>query len=231
MKNEITPDRLGPARSYARPFPRQSGVVLLAALIALVAITLATIALVRSVDTGLEIAGNTAFKEATTAAADVATDSATAWLQSNSAPASTLHASAATGYYANWLAGCDMTGNKTPTNKGDDVDWTASGGTSCGATAVSVGGMPSGFSASYVITRMCACDGAPAALCPSGSYNICAGTASAGGIHGTPDYVYRGLQGGEAARVATGSPYYRVITRVVGPRNTASFVETVVTLE
>lgn len=213
---------------------RQAGVVLFAALIGLVAMTLAAIALFRSIDTGLIIAGNTAFKDAATAAADVAIDAATAWIQTNSAPATTLHAPAASGYYANWMAGCDMTGNKTLSDKNDNVDWEASGG-GCGVKAVSVGGMPSGFAASYVITRMCSCDGAPAAVCAAGEYagkyNICSGTAGSGRFHGTADYVYRGLQADEASRVATGSPYYRVVTRVVGPRNTTSFVETVITLE
>lgn len=217
--------------AHIGPGLRQRGVVLLAALIALVAMTLAAIGLVRSIDTGLTIAGNTAFKEVTTAAADIAVDAATAWLQTNNAPASTLHTSKGTGYYANWMTACDLTGNRTVTNKNDDVDWSASGGGSCGAKGVSVAGMPNGYSASYVITRMCTCDGAPASLCPSGAYNICAGTSGPGRFHGTPDYVYRGLENEEASRVATGSPYYRVITRVIGPRNTTSFVETVVTLE
>lgn len=220
---------------HALPWARrQAGVVLFAALIGLMAMTLAAIALFRSIDTGLIIAGNTAFKDAATAAADVAVDAATAWIQTNSAPATTLHASAASGYYANWMAGCDMTGNKTLSDKNDNIDWEASGG-GCGAKAVTVGGMPSGFAASYVITRMCSCDGAPAAVCAAGEYagkyNICSGTAGTGRFHGTADYVYRGLGGEEAARVATTSPYYRVITRVVGPRNTTSFVETVITLE
>lgn len=222
-------------RSLASGFAcRQKGVVLLVALIALVAMSLAAVALVRSVDTGLTIAGNTAFKEATTAAADVAVDAATAWLQSNSTPASTLHSpSAASGYYANWKSACDMTGNKTPSSTTDDIGWsgTGSGGATCNATAVSASGMPSGYTASYVITRMCSCDGAPASICPNGSYNICAGAAGAGRFHGTADYVYRGLEASEASRVATGSPYYRIVSRVVGPRNTTSFVETVVTLE
>lgn len=213
---------------------RQAGVVLLAAMIALVAMTLAAIALFRSIDTGLTIAGNTAFKEATTAAADLAVDAATEWIKNNSAPATVLHVSATSGYYANWMELCDITGNKTAASKSDNVDWDAVG-SGCGAMAVSVGGMPSGYTASYVITRMCSCDGAPAAMCTAGpyigKYNICSGTASKGAFHGSPDYVYRGLQADEASRVATGSPYYRIVTRVVGPRNTTSFVETVITLE
>lgn len=213
------------------PTKRQSGVVLVVALVALVTMTLAALGLIRSMDTGLTIAGNAAFKEATTAASDVSVDAATAWLQANSAAAATLHASAAAGYYASWMLGCDLTGNRTPANKSDDVDWAGSGGSSCGAKGVPATGMPSGYSASYIVTRMCACDGAPGALCPNGSYNVCAGARANRGFHDTADYVNRGLAAEEVSRVATGSPYYRIVTRVEGPRNTTSFVETVVTME
>src|SRR4051794_33864237 len=49
---------------------RQQGVVLLIALIVLVAMTLAGIGLVRSVDTGNMVAGNLAFKQGATLAGD-----------------------------------------------------------------------------------------------------------------------------------------------------------------
>lgn len=227
-----------PSSAFARQAVRagrQSGVVLLVALIALVAMTLAAIALVRSVDTGLTIAGNTAFKEATTAASDIATDVATDWLKSKTAK--DLQADVgANGYYADWRRGCDMTGNATPTSKNDDVDWTGSSPTPCGVKAVSASGIPSGYTATYVITRMCTCAGAVGAnVCTINGVpnqtNICAGLASAGAFHGIATYDYRGLTGAEAAQVATGSPFFRVVARVVGPRNTTSFVETVVTLE
>ena len=60
--------RIPPSRS-------QRGVVLLIALIMLVAMTLAAIGMMRSVDTGTVIAGNMAFKQATLSATDVGTNS------------------------------------------------------------------------------------------------------------------------------------------------------------
>jgi type IV pilus assembly protein PilX len=229
--------------SFARPtvaripMRRQRGVVLMIALIALVAMTLAGLALVRSIDTGLAIAGNVAFKQTTTAVADIATDKATEWLKANTSPASYLFADKSVlGYYADWKTGCDMTGNKTPTLATDDVVWGT--GTGCGVKAVSVAAadLPSGYSATYVITRMCTCDGAPGAnICTVNSVpnmaNICAGVATQGPFHGIPTYDYKAATGTEWSQVATGSPYYRVVARIVGPRNTMSFIETVVTLE
>lgn len=214
---------------------RQKGVVLFIALIALVAMTLAAIALVRSMDTGLVIAGNTAFKLATTAAADTATESATTWLASNNA-AAVLNASAATGYYANSKSGCDITGNRTPTDQTDDVGWdNMSSHPGCQAISMAATGMPAGFTGSYIITRMCAYDGSPFGQSMVNGVNMdnsCVGVPPGANFNDTPDYVQRGLTSAERSRIAAGkSPYYRIVARVVGPRNTTSFVETVVTLD
>ncbi len=59
---------------------RQRGVVLLIALIVLVAMTLAGIGMMRSVDTGIVITGNMAFKQSTIHAGDVGIDAAYAAL-------------------------------------------------------------------------------------------------------------------------------------------------------
>ncbi|MDD2701398.1 MAG: hypothetical protein PHH36_09195 [Sideroxydans sp.] len=61
----------------------QRGVVLFFALIALVAMSLAAVALIRSVDTSTIIAGNLAFRQSATAAGDVGIDTAIAWLIAN----------------------------------------------------------------------------------------------------------------------------------------------------
>lgn len=59
---------------------RQQGVILFFTLIALVVMTLAAIALVRSVDTSISIAGNAAFKQATIQASDTGIEIAVAAL-------------------------------------------------------------------------------------------------------------------------------------------------------
>lgn len=218
---------------------RQRGIALIVALIALVAISMAGIALVRSVGTGLEISGNLAFREVSKNAADVATDAAASWIAANN---SALNSSAAaSGYYANWMAGCDITGNRTPTDKTDDVGWEGAAGAACtdpvhgGATgqAKAVSGMPSGYTASFIVTRMCFCEGSATGYCAGTEVsNTCVGIASGGNFHETPTYDNRGLSGEESGRIAASvSPYYRIVTRVAGPRNTVSFIETMVTLE
>ncbi|MDD5057254.1 MAG: hypothetical protein PHQ60_05235 [Sideroxydans sp.] len=62
---------------------KQRGVVLFFALIALLAMSLAAVALIRSVDTNTMIAGNLAFKLAATTSGDAGVESAANWLQVN----------------------------------------------------------------------------------------------------------------------------------------------------
>lgn len=59
---------------------RQRGVVLFFALVSLVAMSLAAVALIRSVDTSTIIAGNLAFKQSATSAGDTGIEAAIAWL-------------------------------------------------------------------------------------------------------------------------------------------------------
>jgi len=55
---------------------REKGLALLVAMIALVAMSLAGIALVRSIDTNTMIAGNLAFRQGATLSADAGTETA-----------------------------------------------------------------------------------------------------------------------------------------------------------
>ena len=64
---------------------KQRGVVLFFALIALVAMSLAAVALIRSVDTSTLIAGNLAFKQATKNSAEAGVEAAIAWLDNANA--------------------------------------------------------------------------------------------------------------------------------------------------
>ena len=59
---------------------KQRGVVLFLTLIALLAMSLAAVALIRSVDTGAMISGNLAFKQSTTTSADAGIEAAMVWL-------------------------------------------------------------------------------------------------------------------------------------------------------
>lgn len=205
-------------------FPRrQQGVVLLVALIVLVAMTLAALALVRSVDTGNQIAGNLAFKQGATAAADGGVEAAIDWLAAN-AGTPVLHTDApAQGYYATSQDTLDVTG----TSGNDDyaaVDWDNN---NCSGVAASACIKPSasidagnGNAVTYIIHRLCKSIGDP-----NSSGNTCANYKSASST--SPK---RGeLKYGDDKRFEPlPAEYYRITSRVKGPKNTVSFVETIV---
>src|SRR5471032_2281193 len=99
---------------------RQRGVVLLIALIVLVAMTLAGIGMMRSIDAGTLVAGNIGFREAAVATADTGVESARTWLMANM---NSLNAdNPAMGYYSTRQDTLDFTGNRTEGGT-DGVNW------------------------------------------------------------------------------------------------------------
>ena len=208
-------------RSIARR--AQRGVSLLFALMALVILGFGAVALTRSVDTGTLIMGNLAFKQDTIASSARATEEALAWLAANAA-GNTLNANdAARGYYASSIDKLDPTGNHTSTsNKLPLVNWD---GDCNGATSGTyencdvlpfTGTQVNGNKVQWVITRLCDNVGAP-----SGT-NLCVRPAASS----TSTALERG-ELNPGGRISTGiaGPYYRVIVRVEGPRNTVSYTE------
>jgi Tfp pilus assembly protein PilX len=209
----------------------QQGVVLFIALIVLVAMSLAGIALMRSVDTNVLIAGNLAFRQGATMAGDWGIEDARKLLDRNAkdpvtnAPLTTLNADNPvlaqlagipnppwpnTAYWANWQASIDLTGNTT--SLADDFNW---------SNARSMGTDAGGNQVSYVIHRLCDTAGDPnAATVNCIKSSGAGGSASDEGTKGVVSY-------GAAALPGTSTVYYRVTVRIVGPRNTVSYVQAV----
>ena len=135
---------------------RQRGSVLLIALILLVAMSLAGIALIRSVSTSNIIAGNLAFQQAATHSADVGLETALTFLRANSgAGVNTLHTSVLSGTGVRYVA----LRQDPSTGQSWDAFWTA---TLAGSGAVNT--LPTdaaGNTVSYVIHRLCDNTGAP----------------------------------------------------------------------
>ena len=201
-------------RSFVRP-GKQRGVVLFIALIALVALTLAGIALMRSVDTGNVIAGNLAFKQATLQASDLGTEAALSALTNiiNTHLDADCWACAAdtTGvYYATMRWVNPTTGVLTtaadayPPPLGTPIDWT---------TVPTVPTTAVDYKVQYVIDRLCHGPPIPVTDIPG----QCISSVPLGG--GT--FTANGIVFASATAV-----YYRVTVRVTGPRNTVSMVQT-----
>jgi hypothetical protein len=185
----------------SRP-PRQRGAVLFIALIVLVAMSLAGIALIRSVDTANLIAGNLAFKQNAAHGGDWGAEQARTWLQGQAPTA--LYNDVPGLYSAAMQSGADFTA--TDPSK-PDFDWAAN---SFGPVTD-----PAGNEVRYVIHRMCEFAGPP---------GNCVSTTSGGTAGGTKG----GATYGGAALPSTSQLYYRITTRVAGPRNTVSYVQVMV---
>lgn len=194
---------------------RQEGVVLMIALIVLVAMTLAGIGMIRSIDTGTMVAGNIGFRQSAVATGDGGVEQALTWLRNNAA---TLAAdNPAMGYYSTRQDNLDMTGNRTEGGS-DGVDWGGSD-PSQPTKARTLGPIDaSGNEVFYVIHRLCSIPGLinlPAQSCAT---SVGIGTRSS---MDAPTYDAQGL-------LTSNRVYYRITSRIVGPKNTVSFVQAVV---
>jgi type IV pilus assembly protein PilX len=193
---------------------RERGVVLLIALIVLVAMTLAGLGMMRSIDTGTIVAGNIGFREAAVATADTGVESARTWLIANLASLDSDNA--AMGYYSTRQDGLDFTGNKTEGGT-DGVNWGGSDPTQTVA-GYTVGTVDtSGNTVYYLIHRLCSITGsinAPGQTCAT------VAVSSTGSSQSAPDYSSYGL-------AVKNQVYFRVTARVSGPKNTVSYVQAV----
>jgi len=202
--------------AHTQPNPmqprRERGATLIIALIILVAMSLAGIATMRSVDTSAILAGNIAFKESATNAADQGVQAGQAWLSSNAGNTAL--------YTDNNVPGVSSVGyysSVTTRDKdwSDPAQWT-------NAAALN-GGLPdnSGNTVYYIVERMCSLQKcAPNATCAS-QVNVCGST---------PDSTQMSGEGLDmsAPNFFTKPPaiHYRVSARAVGPRNSVTIVQT-----
>jgi type IV pilus assembly protein PilX len=213
---------------YAPTRHLQRGMSLLFSLLALAALSLAAVALVRSVNTSSQVIGNLGFKQDATSASSRATELAIAWIQAN--PTALDADNAGAGYYATSLESLDPTGRTTTAARPLGlINWDSDGcaefstGTyaSCSLLAKEVPSAGDGNNSSYLISRLCQSVG------PQSATNICAKPAGAS----LTNAVQRNAPtAGSSFRPTTlsTSPYYRIIVRTVGARNTVSFTETIV---
>ena len=196
------------ARHHPRSTPsRSSGVVMFISLIVLVAMTLAGIAIMRSVSTSNLIAGNLAFKQMTIQASDNGVEQAYQWLLANRAS----------------LANTNLALGYSSSRPGIEPDWTAA---STWSNAITLPTDAAGNSVSFIVHRMCSQPDTAYNASNGGVANDCALSISPG----TPPPP------GEGDSFQTGAPvfledpmvYYRITVRTTGLRNTVSIVQAMV---
>lgn len=221
MHKATTMKRLHPMRRPTR------GISMIVALMALVAVSMAAVALVRSVDTSGLIVGNLAFKQDATATAEQASEQAITWI-GNNLVGTTLHTDvSASGYYATSLDALDVTGRKTADTGRAVVDWAGDACASYGSGTYGVCMAPSAEvalagnnRARWVITRLCASAGNP-----SSAGVDCSATLGSGASN-SPN---RGELSYNTGRLSstTYAQYYRIVVRAQGARGTVAFTETI----
>ena len=213
MKTVATPARCRPPHATAA---RQRGMVLFIALIVLVAMTLAGIALIRSVDTSNVIAGNLAFKQATLQAGDLGVEAAVTALPTiiaGSVDTDLTPAASSTNpnywYYAS-----------RRTTDAYGVPTTQEFGAAGTATAIDWSQVPTvsttaGNTVQIVVDRLC--QGPPPVVDLLASCFADSGAATGSGSQAIHRQNFS----------ATPTVYYRATARISGPRNTVSMVQAI----
>ncbi len=208
---------------------RQRGLSLIFALLALAAMMLAAVAVVRSVDTSGQVLGNLGFKQDTMLATDDAARRAIDWLNNHRTDVALYGAVPAEGYYPNSVPTLDATGRRSTDAVRTVVDWDGNGcarHTVRGACIAPSGqqNLANGVKAHYLITRLCTDLGDP----KTATIN-CAKPLQVSEAPGT-DHGALSYQDGQISGDAGTGVYFRIIVRATGARNTVSFTETIVQL-
>jgi hypothetical protein len=197
-------------------------------LITMAALSLAAVALIRSVDTGASILGNLSFKQDTVMAADAATRVAVDWLTSQQLSPTLQANAAADGYVASHVLKLDVTGTSADASR-TVIDWR--GGTNCSAypsgtfsggclPSKAVSGSSNGVTARYVIVRLCEAAGDPNTV-------SCARPINESVSNNVERDEVR-LGGGARLVTTTLSQYFRILVRAEGGRKTVTYTETLV---
>lgn len=185
---------------------KQTGLILFIALIALVVMSLAAAALVRSVDSGVLVAGNLAFKQSAIMSAETGVASAYKYITDTGEVALQTTPTTANGYYASM----------------DDTRVAPS--SSAWATALAVvkdTADLSGNSTRLILERMCRADGV------IGQDNCLVGTGdeAANSKGGKSEGGGKGGGGFGASKGSSDAVVYRATVRVAGPKNTVSYLQ------
>lgn len=195
---------------------KQRAVVLFFTLIALLAMSLASVALIRSVDTSTLIAGNLAFKQAATTSGDAGIEAAINWLAATQTANNALNVlndpahpfnitdlAVRPGYHSNADPALNLTADAT----WNDVN------------NVLVGTDSSGNTVRYIIQRMCRNANQPIQTAD------CLFSGALQDNNGQNIPLPQEVCQGAGCPVAGQTPQVRITARTTGPKNTVSYVQ------
>jgi type IV pilus assembly protein PilX len=218
-------------RGALRPRPRQRGIVLIIALMVMVAMSLAAIALIRSVDTTTAVIGNLAFRQASILPANYAIEDAAAALfananQNNAAWIPDIRVdTAAWNYYATHppAAASAIPAGCAAANWDDKYGVPCPLQTQANVAVLALNHPPwtdaAGNTVTYLIERMCNPNAPviPADFSAAGTWCDMMKPKQAPGATINDPMVALLLP----------QPFYRVTVRVDGPKNTVSFAQAI----
>jgi len=183
----------------------QQGVIMVVALLVLVAVTLAAIALTRTVDSATLIAGNLAFKKSATRAGDRGIETAISILKQKLTDGTLDSDDTTSGYFAT-LRSVDVPAT--------GVSWQSFWYSTYATLAYSMGTDQFGNTISFVIHRACA------NASPPGAGGQCIVSPVVNKDTGNSQ------EAGEIELQSSSQIYYRITVQIAGPRRTESYVQT-----
>jgi type IV pilus assembly protein PilX len=234
------------------PARKQRGIVLFFTLIAMVVMSLAAVALIRSVDTSTMIAGNLAFKQASTYSGDPGIDAAISWLSNTEKTMESsglnvmssvdvalipTHAFNKDGGKAGFIdqygkACCQNKGYYSSFNpalsltNGTGIQWNNND------SALVTSSDSSGNQIRYIIQRMCRTPNEllnltelPTASPPKTACLVSSATLNNSGQ--SIPYASDICKGSGCAQVGQ-TALMRITAQVIGPKNTVSYIQTIV---
>ena len=221
--------RRGISKIHSNVQARQQGVVLLTVLVILVVMMLGAITMIRSTDSATLVAGNLGFKQSGLASSDMATETAIAWLSSQTS-SSLQSDNNGNGYLASfdpegpniksgqsWADYWNDT-SKLPTGFKCWIAWSGSPPVAtCQNSANGQTADAAGNRSAYLIQRLCTSAGASTDT-TTGCAQVDSDSSSSSNSKGA----------GKVAISGSSEVYYRITTRIDGPRNTVTYTQTIV---
>lgn len=200
---------------------RQSGIVIIMTLIAMVILLITGVALIRSVDSTLGMAGNISFKRDLVNQADIGIAAAMTSMTSTSGLLYSATTRASDLPSANYSASkLDSNNQGIPYVLINSTTFGSSGMSLADITPTDASGSSMGVTIRYVIDRQCSAAGTFTTI----KYTSCAYVPS-GGLSGDSSQDAFDKSAGTADRAI-----YRITVKVTGPHNTETYAQTTFSL-
>lgn len=196
----------------------QQGLVLFVALIALVVMSLASVALIRSVDTSSQITGNLAFKQSTSITSSYGLEAMADTVGSQAKSYATT-SDPSNGYYAVCSTfDKGATGECNGESLVSDMIWTNTNSKLATGAGIADGKDPYGNTIRYIVERMCNQTGTI-------SHERCL-MASSPSDTSSKNVV--GINTPFLEPISEPLPLYRITVRISGPKNTITYIQSFV---